>query len=615
MSVAIALLTKASAHKTGAQSPLAPDAALAGTDFASLLLGQLAASTDLQKDSHLLPSQDSERLTASDEPTKDAASPEDASMLLATLGLATSEQARQIEMMQTSSVSVTQELGMAPAAMTGSALNLMPSTNTAASSSRSSLPDSATNGGKAAIIAGTDVARTKTEAQLPQAIGNDAKIPVALANDITATHTQTVDPALLRLATNASGGATGNTIGSSSGSARPPTFGQTTLVESLVPKVAITDITAANTTALGKTAPTEPALPKVAITEIGAANTAALGKTTPAEPALPKVAITEIGAANTAALGKTAPTEPALPKVAVTDVTAANTTDLSKTAPTEPALPKVAITEIGAANTAALGNTILTEPAAPAISAVNTILTEPAAPAISAVNTTFLGKTGAVEPVPPKAVIAEVRTFLGKIAPAESMPPLISLTESTPTEITVSDLPVTEIPTSNGQGVVANPAHGLGGSSSQSRLEVATPLRDPAWANDFSQKIVWLASNDKQSAQITLNPPDMGPIEISLNLSKDGANAFFVSTNAEVRETIEAALPRLKEMLADVGIQLGQSNVGSESSRQQMENQEARQGSPRLRADNAILGADLPGTLPGQAVTAQGINGLVNTFA
>jgi flagellar hook-length control protein FliK len=589
MSVAIALLTKASAHKTGAQSPLAPDAALAGTDFASLLLGQLAASTDLQKDSHLLPSQDSERLTASDEPTKDAASPEDASMLLATLGLATSEQARQIEMMQTSSVSVTQELGMAPAAMTGSALNLMPSTNTAASSSRSSLPDSATNGGKAAIIAGTDVARTKTEAQLPQAIGSDAKIPVALANDITATHTQTVDPALLRLATNASGGATGNTIGSSSGSARPPTFGQTTLVESLVPKVAITDITAANTTALGKTAPTE--------------------------PALPKVAITEIGAANTAALGKTAPTEPALPKVAVTDVTAANTTDLSKTAPTEPALPKVAITEIGAANTAALGNTILTEPAAPAISAVNTILTEPAAPAISAVNTTFLGKTGAVEPVPPKAVIAEVRTSLGKIAPAESMPPLISLNESTPTEIMVSDLPVTEIPTSNGQGVVANPAHGSGGSSSQSRLEVATPLRDPAWANDFSQKIVWLASNDKQSAQITLNPPDMGPIEISLNLSKDGANAFFVSTNAEVRETIEAALPRLKEMLADVGIQLGQSNVGSESSRQQMENQEARQGSPRLRADNAILGADLPGTLPGQAVTAQGINGLVNTFA
>jgi flagellar hook-length control protein FliK len=497
----------------------------------------LAANSNLLKDSRLLPSQDSERLTASDEPTKDAASPEDASMLLATLGLATSEQARQIEMMQTSSVSVTQELGMAPAAMTGSALNLMPSTNTAASSSRSSLPDSATNGGKAAIIAGTDVARTKTEAQLPQAIGNDAKIPVALANDITATHTQTVDPALLRLATNASGGATGNTIGSSSGSARPPTFGQTTLVESLVPKVAITDITAANTTALGKTTPTQPAL------------------------------------------------------------------------------PKVAITEIGAANTAALGNTILTEPAAPAISAVNTILTEPAAPAISAVNTTFLGKTGAVEPVPPKAVIAEVRTFLGKIAPAESMPPLISLTESTPTEITVSDLPVTEIPTSNGQGVVANPAHGLGGSSSQSRLEVATPLRDPAWANDFSQKIVWLASNDKQSAQITLNPPDMGPIEISLNLSKDGANAFFVSTNAEVRETIEAALPRLKEMLADVGIQLGQSNVGSESSRQQMENQEARQGSPRLRADNAILGADLPGTLPGQAVTAQGINGLVNTFA
>lgn len=142
-----------------------------------------------------------------------------------------------------------------------------------------------------------------------------------------------------------------------------------------------------------------------------------------------------------------------------------------------------------------------------------------------------------------------------------------------------------------------------------------TPLHDPAWAADFSQRVVWMAANDKQVAHLTVNPPDMGPIEISLNLNKDGASAYFVSSSADVRQSIETALPRLKEMLAGVGIELGQSNVGSQSFQQQAGNGETRQGSPRWIADNAILGAGSAGGAPGQTFSAQRGNGLVDTFA
>ncbi|MBI4740608.1 MAG: flagellar hook-length control protein FliK [Betaproteobacteria bacterium] len=144
---------------------------------------------------------------------------------------------------------------------------------------------------------------------------------------------------------------------------------------------------------------------------------------------------------------------------------------------------------------------------------------------------------------------------------------------------------------------------------------LATPLHDPAWATDFSQRIVWMAANDKQVAHLTVNPPDMGPIEISLNLNKDGASAYFVSSSADVRESIETALPRLKEMLAGAGIELGQSNVGSQSFQQQAGNGGTRQGSPRWIADNAILGAGSAGRAPGQTFSAQRGNGLVDTFA
>lgn len=161
----------------------------------------------------------------------------------------------------------------------------------------------------------------------------------------------------------------------------------------------------------------------------------------------------------------------------------------------------------------------------------------------------------------------------------------------------------------------APPPSGNAVTPAPAPLRIDTPFLNPAWAGDFSQKIVWMASNNKQMAHLTLNPPEMGPIEISLNLNKDGASAFFVSPSAEVRQSIENALPRLKEMLAGVGIELGQSNVGSQSFQQQTGNNEARQSAPRWITNNAILER-----LPGDATTRpmmpmQQGNGLVDTFA
>jgi flagellar hook-length control protein FliK len=140
---------------------------------------------------------------------------------------------------------------------------------------------------------------------------------------------------------------------------------------------------------------------------------------------------------------------------------------------------------------------------------------------------------------------------------------------------------------------------------------VDTPLRDASWSGDFAQKVVWLTANDQKFAQLTLNPPQMGPIEISLNINKDSASAYFVSPNAEVREAIETALPRLREMLAGAGIELGQTNVSAQSSRQE-NGQEARHGTPRWMADEAILDS---ASLRNQAIIAQRGNSLVDTFA
>ena len=73
-------------------------------------------------------------------------------------------------------------------------------------------------------------------------------------------------------------------------------------------------------------------------------------------------------------------------------------------------------------------------------------------------------------------------------------------------------------------------------------LAVHANIRDQSWSSEFSQKIVWLATAEKQSAQLTLNPPQMGPIEISLSVDKGSASASFV---AALRELVRGGAERL----------------------------------------------------------------------
>ncbi|HRD92003.1 MAG TPA: flagellar hook-length control protein FliK [Accumulibacter sp.] len=142
-----------------------------------------------------------------------------------------------------------------------------------------------------------------------------------------------------------------------------------------------------------------------------------------------------------------------------------------------------------------------------------------------------------------------------------------------------------------------------------------TPLRDPSWAGDFGQKLLWFASHDKQLAQLTLNPPQLGSLEITLRIDKDSANAHFASANADVRGAIETALPRLREMFASAGIDLGQVSVGSESFRQPGEGRNQPDRPPLQVVDGTILANDFASGLLAQTIATQHGSALIDIYA
>ena len=90
-----------------------------------------------------------------------------------------------------------------------------------------------------------------------------------------------------------------------------------------------------------------------------------------------------------------------------------------------------------------------------------------------------------------------------------------------------------------------------------------------AWADALSQKVVFLTSAHQQTAQLSLNPPDLGPLQVVLNVADKNATAMFMSSHQQVRDAVEAALPQLRESLAQNGIGLGSTTVSDQSAQQQ----------------------------------------------
>jgi len=98
-------------------------------------------------------------------------------------------------------------------------------------------------------------------------------------------------------------------------------------------------------------------------------------------------------------------------------------------------------------------------------------------------------------------------------------------------------------------------------------LPPTTPLALPAdpeagFDDGFGTRITWMAEQRLGHAQIRLNPEHVGPIDVRVQLDGNRVSAEFTSAHAEVRQAIEASLPRLREMLVQHGLQLGQADVG-----------------------------------------------------
>ena len=154
------------------------------------------------------------------------------------------------------------------------------------------------------------------------------------------------------------------------------------------------------------------------------------------------------------------------------------------------------------------------------------------------------------------------------------------------------DKPLNAIATTNNNSTIKTYSGSEQAGAMLNRIEV--PVTQAGWGEAVGNRLMMMVNGKVQSANIHLNPAELGPIEIRVNIDHDNkATVHFVSNNPVVRDAIEDAFPRLKEMFTQNGISLTDANVSQQSSQQSRQYSSEQNNSPSAFNEETIEATDV----------------------
>ena len=163
------------------------------------------------------------------------------------------------------------------------------------------------------------------------------------------------------------------------------------------------------------------------------------------------------------------------------------------------------------------------------------------------------------------------------------------------------------------------PPAGSGGAASAAErpsLPVTVQLHSPQWQNALGERMVWMVKRDLQQAELRLNPQHLGPVEVRIEIRNEQASITFSAHHAVTRDALEAAVPRLREMLGDNGVNLASVDISRQHSGSGQGQQ--RGGEDGQRQDRSVLPEDVAQISDGSPDSGRvlyGGVGLVDLFA
>lgn len=82
----------------------------------------------------------------------------------------------------------------------------------------------------------------------------------------------------------------------------------------------------------------------------------------------------------------------------------------------------------------------------------------------------------------------------------------------------------------------------------------------------LGEKIRWMVNARNTMAEIRLDPPELGSMQVRVNVAGDAASVSFVVQSQQAKDALADAMPKLRDMLSEQGIELGDAQVRKDSS-------------------------------------------------
>ena len=94
------------------------------------------------------------------------------------------------------------------------------------------------------------------------------------------------------------------------------------------------------------------------------------------------------------------------------------------------------------------------------------------------------------------------------------------------------------------------------------------PITHHEWPTALGHRLIWMAGEGMQKAELRINPEHLGPIHIHIQIENDQTDIQFAALSPQAREALETSIPKLRELFSQQGLNLGQAQVFSQAQQQ-----------------------------------------------
>ncbi len=136
------------------------------------------------------------------------------------------------------------------------------------------------------------------------------------------------------------------------------------------------------------------------------------------------------------------------------------------------------------------------------------------------------------------------------------------------------------------------------------QMPVSIAFGESGWGNMIAERSALMASQSIKFAELQLDPPELGQLQVKVTVNQDQASVSFVAANAQVKDALDQSLARLKELLEEQGLDLVNVDVSDQSS-EEPESEQEEQG---LLAGDAASDEDDTLSEPRQVMSAYGVD-------